>query len=414
MLKGCYYRCPVVMEEGDRDYPRFFVLAQVLEYNELAEAVRVKMHDLLGSGEYYGDILQHDVYRAGAVTRCEAMPGGAVEGPWGRGTIVSRAREPYAGDRPYWYWVRLPGGRHVKACETELRIEYSQMNYAPEKQLRAYEFQHPTWFINHLKVSRNCHLVNNATYGFRVLAGCRAFLLPHQISTVARCLETLPVRYMLADEVGLGKTVEACSVLRVLAGEKEGLRALIVAPGALVSQWRNELHYKYGLEARIAAANAGLCILPMEELETSQAVLSAAWDLAIVDETHRLLNNDAWYCRIEAISRRVEHILLLSATPIQDRNEEYRRLLALLNPEQYADMPPERFAWMVRKQKGIQRKVNQQLGRLDRYDEYREIIVDTLKTIAETLEDQALNKLIAAVDMTAEDKGAGLFRQALA
>ena len=92
---------------------------------------------------------------------------------------------------------------------------------------------------------------NVTTYGFRVLAGCRAFLLPHQISTVARCFETTPVRYMLADEVGLGKTVEACSVLSILASENKDLRVLIVVPGALASQWKNELHYKYGLNADI-------------------------------------------------------------------------------------------------------------------------------------------------------------------
>ena len=82
MLVGCYYRCPIVVEEGDQDHPRFFVLAQVVEYNEIADAVRVEMYDLLGSKVYYSDIFQHDVYRADAITRCEAIPGGVVEGSW--------------------------------------------------------------------------------------------------------------------------------------------------------------------------------------------------------------------------------------------------------------------------------------------------------------------------------------------
>lgn len=251
MLVGCYYRCPIVIEEGDKDHPRFYVLAQLDEYNEIADAIKVKMHDLLGSRQYYEEIFQHNVFFAQAVARCEASPGGVVDSRWGRGIVVSRASEPYAEDKPYWYWIKFPNGKYAKECETELKFDYSQMNYAPDKQLRAYEFQHPTWFINHLKVSKNLHLVNNATYGFRVLAGCRAFLLPHQISTVARCFETTPVRYMLADEVGLGKTVEACSVLSILASENKDLRVLIVVPGALASQWKNELHYKYGLNADI-------------------------------------------------------------------------------------------------------------------------------------------------------------------
>ena len=414
MLAGCYYRCPIVVEEGDRDYPRFFVLAQLVEYNEIADAIKVKMHDLLGSRQYYEEIFAHNVFYAQAATRCEASPGGVVEGRWGRGTIVSRASEPYSEDKPYWYWIKLPNGKHIKECETELKFDYSQMNYAPEKQLRTYEFQHPTWFINHLKVSKNLHLVNNATYGFRVLAGCRAYLLPHQISTVARCFETSPVRYMLADEVGLGKTVEACSILSILASENKKLRVLIIVPGALVSQWKNELHYKYGLDAGVSSPRSQICLLPMEDIGKSLLTLSTPWDLAIVDETHRLLANDDWYNQVQSLSRRVKHILLLSATPIQDRNEEYRRLLALLNPEQYENMSAERFAWMVKRQKRIQKSANMLLGYLERYDEYTEIIIDDLNNIVETLEDAALEKMVKEIDLNAEDQGLSKVKQALA
>lgn len=414
MIKGCYYRCPIIVEDGDRDHPRFFVLAQLEEHNEIADAIKVKMHDLLGSGEYYHEIFQHNVFPAQVVTRCEAVPGGVVEGPWGRGVIISRTSEPFGEEQPYYYWIKLPTGKVVKTCESEIKIEYSQMNYSPEKQLRAYEFQHPTWFINHLKVSKNLHLVNNATYGFKVLAGCRAFLLPHQISTVARCFEMNPVRYMLADEVGLGKTVEACSILSILASENRNLHVLIVVPESLISQWKNELHYKYGIEAAVAPLRARVCLLPMEDLHKSHLLHGIKWDLAIIDETHRLLFNDEWYYHVQELSRQVTHILLLSATPIQDRNEEYRRLLALLNPAQYGNMEPSRFAWMVKKQKRIQKSVNQQISRLDRYDEYSEIIIDSLKDIAETLEDDALNNLIASIDMTTEDQGISIVKQALA
>ena len=138
------------------------------------------------------------------------------------------------------------------------------------------------------------------------------------------------------------------------------------------------------------------------------------WDLAIIDETHRLLSNDQWYDHIQKLSRQVTHILLLSATPIQDRNEEYRRLLALLNPDQYGNMSPERFAWMVKKQKRIQKSVNQQINRLERYDEYSEIIIDALKNIADVLEDKALDSLVKAIDILSEDNGLSAVKQALA
>lgn len=77
-------------------------------------------------------------------------------------------------------------------------------------------------------------------------------------------------------------------------------------------------------------------------------------------------------------------------------------------------MTSQQFAWMVKKQKSIQQKVNQQLGRLNRYDEYYEIIIDTLKAITETLEDKALYRLMDAVDVASADKGLDQVKQALA
>lgn len=413
MIIGAYYRCPITIEEDDKTFPRLFALGQLVEYNELADAGRVVFHDLLGSLAYYYELLANDVFSAASLSRCEAIPGGRVQGPWGAGTIISKVR---ASDEtlPYRYNIKLPNGKYVTASETDLKIEYSQMNYAPEKQLATYEFQHPSWFFNRMKVSQNRHLIENAIYGFDTLAGCRAFLLPHQISTVARCFESRPIRYMLADEVGLGKTVEACSILKILESEQDNFRALIIVPNALVSQWKNELFYKYSITASVSHPHSRVCILPLEKITSAIKVTNAHWDLVIVDETHRLLKNENWYTEILSLSKRVSHILLLSATPIQDRNEEYRRLLSLLLPDQYANMTAERFAWLVKKQKRIQKIINQQIGRLDHYEEYKSIIVDALKDVAEILADPAFTKLIAQIDLESEDSGIAKVRSALA
>ena len=413
MLEGGYYRCPIPIEEGDKDHPRFFVLAQLQEYNELSDTARVIMHDLLGSRQYYNEIFKYNTFHAPALKRCAAVSGGLVKSSWGYGRILSRI-ESGSNDQPFWYYIKLQTGKYTKACETELQIEYSQMDYSPIKQLETYEFQHPSWFLNRLKVSRNLYLIDNAAYGFKVLAGCRAFLMPHQISTIARCFETSPIRYMLADEVGLGKTVEACSILKILASEDKNLRVLIVVPGSLVSQWCSELKYKYSLNAELSSTKTKICIMPLEELDIAKDVLASSWDLAIVDETHRLLEHENLYQHVLTLSRQTKHLLLLSATPIQDRNEEYRRLLALLSPDQYESMTPDRFAWLVKKQKNIQQIVNQQLGRLDHYDEYGEIIIEKLQSVSESLEDGTLKKLVCSIDVNAEDGGKDVVTQVLA
>ena len=118
-----------------------------------------------------------------------------------------------------------------------MEIEYSASDYQPLKQMMQYEFQNPTWYANRLHVSNNMHMVNNTVYGFKELAGCRTYLMAHQISTIVRAFESRPIRYMLADEVGLGKTIEAASIIKILSSEKQNLRVLYIVPAALAQQY---------------------------------------------------------------------------------------------------------------------------------------------------------------------------------
>ena len=416
MLKGCYYRCPLVIEEEDAEHPRLFILAQCIQYDEVADVIQVKLHDLYGSLFYYRDLIRTTMYRAQKVEHCEAIPGVEVQlaNRSGKGIIIAKTGSSKTVDAPFWYWIEFEDGHIESVCETELELDYAQMNYSPVKQLLSYEFQHPTWFLNHLKVSRNQHITNNSIYGFPILAGCRAYLMAHQVSTVVRCFESMPIRYMLADEVGLGKTIEACSILSILQSRNDSFRTLIIAPSALVMQWQNELHYKYNISSQMNSIRAKTCLVPLEELNRNVMVLGMKWDMVIVDETHRLLRDKTTYDLVQRLSESAEHIFLLSATPIQDRNEEYHSLLSLLNPQQYKTMTEERFAWLVKKQKKIQSTVNQQLNRLARYSEYKEDIFSNLCTISETLEDKSLQRLLKKVDITSEDEGLEAEKQVLA
>ena len=409
---GYYYRCPVVLENADRKNPRFFVLAQLAEYNELSGAATVKMHDLLGTASYYGEIINQDKFYAPSLKRCQGLAGSVADCGDGTGRILECVPSSER-DGPYWYYIELSNGVVIKKPETEIRLEYSHMNYSPYRQLLRYELQNPSWFLNRIKVSRNTHLIHHAAYGFEILAGCRAFLLPHQVSTIERCLETRPVRYMLADEVGLGKTVEACSILKILKSENPHMRTLIIVPEALMGQWENELRYKYQMNASHSISSS-LCIFPMERLKGTHPAVLRAWDLVIVDETHRLLGNENSYQAVQWLSRTVPNILLLSATPIQDRNEEYRKLLALLSPGQYADMEETDFKNLVKRQKATQTVVTQQLNRLKRYDDYAEIIVEKLRDTAEKLGDDALCAMTDEIDLSADDRGAAKVRQTIA
>ena len=396
MRLGHYVRCPLYNEAADHAYPRCFMLAQLMEYNEISEEYTVQPHDLLGTAQYYLAEGRSMVYPKNRLERCAGSIGGNIRCAKGAGVILAH-NNPSADDEPYMYYVKLESGKFEAISEFDLEIEYTQMDYSPLKQIRNYEFQHPSWYSNRVHVSRNVNFLNNASYGFRTMAGCRAYLLPHQVSTVARCFELSPVRYMLADEVGLGKTIEACSIVKIMASDNTSLRALFVVPGALVNQWRNELVYKYAFANELNRGQA--MIIALEDyIDWKNTHPHSTWDILIVDEAHRLLTNRLLYNAILEESKATSNVLLLSATPIQDRKDEYHRLLTLLSPEQYENMSKARFAQLVKKQEKVQKKVNLILKRMDSFADYEEDIIEYIEHIGESLEDPLLDRMIVKLN----------------
>lgn len=392
MRLGYYVRCPLYNEPADHTYPRCFMLAQLQEYNEISEEYTVLPHDLLGTAQYYLAEGRSMVYPKDRLERCASSIGGNIRCKKGSGIILAH-NEPSNDDEPYLYYVKLSTGEFDVISELDLEIEYTQMDYSPLKQIKNYEFQNPTWFANRIHVGRNVNFINNASYGFRTMAGCRVYMLPHQVSTVARCFEMTPVRYMLADEVGLGKTIEACSIVKIMASDNASLRALFVVPGALVNQWKNELIYKFSYANELNRGQS-LIIALEDYIKWKANHPFVTWDVLVIDETHRLLVSKDLYDALLEASKATENVLLLSATPIQDRKDEYHRLLTLLSPEQYENMPKDRFSQLVKKQKKIQKSVNIILKRMDSFEDYEEDIIDSIDAISESLEDPQLEKLV--------------------
>ena len=169
--------------------------------------------------------------------------------------------------------------------------------------------------------------------------------LPHQIETVRKVLRRFRGRVLLADEVGLGKTIEACLLLREYLLRRLAQRVLILVPTPLVSQWREELATKFHLEfstpPRTGAADrldywqntdrVLTSIAFAKSRKRSEAVTEVPWDLVIVDEAHHCKNRATLNWRlVNALKRR--HLFLLSATPVQNNLLELYNLLTLLEP----------------------------------------------------------------------------------
>jgi ATP-dependent helicase HepA len=196
----------------------------------------------------------------------------------------------------------------------------------------------------------------------RGLLGGRVDLLPHQLY-IAQEVSNRPLpRVLLADEVGLGKTIEACLILHRLMVCGLVQRVLILVPHALVHQWFVELLRRFNLsfsifdEERCASIEAGdpgtnpflddqLVLTSIEFLtenpERAAQTIDCDWDLLIVDEAHHLHwspeQTSPEYDIVEQLSNRVPRLLLLTASPEQMGLESHFARLRLLDPQRYPD-----------------------------------------------------------------------------
>jgi SNF2 family DNA or RNA helicase len=218
--------------------------------------------------------------------------------------------------------------------------------------------------------------------------------LPHQIRALSRAIEGDRVRYLLADEVGLGKTIEAGLILRELKLRGLAKRTLVIAPKGLVTQWVSEMQFHFGqtfqlvlpediktLKRITPVAGPGSSdqgsrnpewlpantwqmfsqvVVPMDSVkpldkrrgwsatqvgeynrERFEDLISAGWDLVIVDEAHRLGGSTDQVARFKlgrGLSEAAPYLLLLSATPHQGKTDAFHRLFSLIDAQEFPDV----------------------------------------------------------------------------
>lgn len=199
-------------------------------------------------------------------------------------------------------------------------------------------------------------LLNTTVLGVRYLARPQIEFFDHQADSFVRVLTSDGHRQVLADEVGLGKTIEAGLFVCWLAYYRPSAKVLIVAPKTLTRQWRDEMMEKFDISVIDFKPDELTCftLIYPEQLadETIWEVLSAtAFDLIIVDEAHRLLDKVPTHQRLVSLSREAQHCLVLSATPIRRDAIEYHALLQLVEPRIYCQISRENFQSIAQHQK---------------------------------------------------------------
>lgn len=191
------------------------------------------------------------------------------------------------------------------------------------------------------------------------LMGARAELLPHQLYIAATIADRHQPRVLLADEVGLGKTIEAGLIMhrRILTGRSE--RILIVVPDSLAHQWLVELLRRFNLQFSLfdierceQAAIDGDAVFASEQLVlVPQSLLShpmwsvelfeVDWHLLVIDEAHQIAPEDKRFQVLKKLSEHIASLLMLTATPEQAGVEAHFARLQLLDPDRFNDF--ERF-----------------------------------------------------------------------
>ncbi len=175
--------------------------------------------------------------------------------------------------------------------------------------------------------------------------GVAAFVYTHQVANVFRVLTDVRVRHLLADEVGLGKTVQALMILNALRYQRKDLRALIIVPDELVTQWRDEIMIRaHSVPIGDETGGEGPQYIRLaweDQLRRSATSEIRAWklsdidpdkyDVLVVDEFHSLLANIQQ--RVVRVAGRFEHLLLLTATPAFQDVNRHAQLFSLLEPE---------------------------------------------------------------------------------
>jgi len=201
--------------------------------------------------------------------------------------------------------------------------------------------------------------------------------LPHQLRALQRALGGQRLRYLLADEVGLGKTIEAGLILRELKLRGRVKRTLVVAPKGIAPQWVAEMRTRFserfhlllpgefqGLFAEEEAFNLfrlhDQVVVSMDSVKPLEKrrgwnpaqvrqynrqrfddLINAGWDLVIVDEAHRLGGSTEQIARYrlgQGLAGAAPYLLLLSATPHQGKRDAFQRLVALLDEDAFPDL----------------------------------------------------------------------------
>jgi ATP-dependent helicase HepA len=255
------------------------------------------------------------------------------------------------------YQVYLPNSQTKCFDEAPIYVRCNRPITDPIDTLAWKGHETPYFHDRRLPFVRSLIKQRAVSRGMAGLFSANIKLYPHQVEVIRRVLEDPVQRYLLADEVGLGKTIEAGTILRqYLLDEPQG-RAIVLVPKHLVEQWRKELDHKFYL----SDFSDRVQVIAVDDWH--QIKLEGDLDFLIIDEAHHIAGMAASSDRgkrqcfqaLKKLAHQAKRLLLLSATPVLNHERDFLAMLHLLEPATYRLEDLEGFQQRVQKRQEIGR-----------------------------------------------------------
>ena len=268
----------------------------------------------------------------GGVTRTGLWPGTRVylRNPSRVGVVSEPSVE---GDR-LWYEVRFPGQQIERIVEDDLRARCMSARADPTDAFVSGAFESQHFHDQRLAAVQAIIAMRSAARGLTGLLSASVQLVPYQLAAVQRIVSDPIQRYLLADEVGMGKTIEAAAVIRQCLLDDPRHKVVVIAPRQLIRQWHMEIESKFSILREFAGR-----VLLANHDDVGQ--IDGICELVVVDEAHRLIdtidvsNPTANFTALQKLAHRAPRLLLVSATPLFGHESSALATLHLLDPASY-------------------------------------------------------------------------------
>jgi ATP-dependent helicase HepA len=284
------------------------------------------------------------------------------------------------------YFVGFPNGKKRLVSSDDLQVRCRLPITSPIDHL-AFQLNE-TAFWNQARSEFVRHLLeqHGSNHGLSALVSASVELVPHQASVVHRVLHDPFQRYLLADEVGLGKTIEAGALIRQFTlDEPKDHQTIVIVLDSLVTQWNQELTHRFHLGPLIGKS---IHLVSLQNRSELTKLLKTS-RMIVIDEAHHLcswawssdLNENAIFKIVKTAAESLDkRILLLSATPVLHNEQSFLAMLHLLDPQVYQLNDLDSFKERVR----LRQEIAERLVDL-REDESNFFLGDSLNALGDLL-----------------------------